>query len=100
MTDREEKIRERAHRMWEEEGRPEGRAADHWQRAAREVEGRSQDRSSARAKVESAAPSQPGLPDIGDSPSLQPADTAPADKPRRRKAADGTTTTRKRAVKG
>lgn len=33
MTDNEEKHRERAHKIWEEEGRPEGRHLDHWQRA-------------------------------------------------------------------
>jgi hypothetical protein len=27
---RQERIRERAHRLWEEEGRPEGRADAHW----------------------------------------------------------------------
>lgn len=30
MDEREHRIRERAHRLWEEEGRPEGRAEDHW----------------------------------------------------------------------
>jgi len=38
IEDRDERIRQRAYRMWEEEGRPEGRADDHWQRAAREIE--------------------------------------------------------------
>ena len=37
MTDREDKIRERAYGIWEEEGHPHGRAEHHWQRAAREV---------------------------------------------------------------
>lgn len=36
--DREERIRRRAHGIWEEEGRPDGRANDHWQRAFREIE--------------------------------------------------------------
>lgn len=31
--EREEKVRERAYRLWEEEGRPEGRHAYHWERA-------------------------------------------------------------------
>jgi hypothetical protein len=35
--DREEKIRQRAHRIWEEEGRPDGKESEHWQRAAQEV---------------------------------------------------------------
>ncbi|MCR0983285.1 DUF2934 domain-containing protein [Roseomonas populi] len=29
-------IRERAHAIWEQEGRPEGRHAEHWQRAEQE----------------------------------------------------------------
>jgi hypothetical protein len=31
--DSEQAIRERAYLIWEREGRPEGRAADHWRRA-------------------------------------------------------------------
>ena len=35
MLDEEQErlVRERAYRIWEEEGRPEGREADHWERA-------------------------------------------------------------------
>jgi hypothetical protein len=33
MTDDEKRIRTRAHRIWEEEGRPEGRAEIHWNMA-------------------------------------------------------------------
>jgi hypothetical protein len=33
MADTEQRIRERAHQIWEEEGRPEGRERDHWERA-------------------------------------------------------------------
>jgi DUF2934 family protein len=36
-TDEEQAIRERAYFMWESEGRPEGRAMDHWQRASDEM---------------------------------------------------------------
>jgi len=32
-------IRERAYAIWEEEGRPEGRAWDHWYRAQQEFAG-------------------------------------------------------------
>lgn len=35
--DREQKIRERANQIWEEEGRPEGRHEEHWRRAEEEV---------------------------------------------------------------
>ena len=34
--DREHLIRARAHALWEQEGRPEGRHHDHWQRASQE----------------------------------------------------------------
>jgi len=37
--DREERIRQRAHQLWEEAGRPDGREAEHWERASREVDG-------------------------------------------------------------
>jgi hypothetical protein len=37
--DREELIRQRAHELWEREGRPEGRDAAHWKQACREVAG-------------------------------------------------------------
>ena len=72
MTDREEKIRQRAYGIWEEEGHPHGRADDHWHRAAREVES------------PSPLQAEPTL-------SLQPAEAAPAKKaaPKRRKAATG-----------
>jgi hypothetical protein len=36
---REDGIRRRAHDVWEEEGRPEGRDREHWARAGREVGG-------------------------------------------------------------
>ena len=38
MADREEKIRQRAHEIWEMEGRPEGRNQEHWERAHREID--------------------------------------------------------------
>jgi hypothetical protein len=99
MTDREEKIRERAHHIWEEEGRPEGRAADHWHRAAREVEPQPGNGSAAPPKAESVGlPKFEPIPVISTSaPSLQTAD-APAEgpAPRRGKATGGAPTPRKR----
>ena len=38
MATREERIRERAHQLWEQEGCPEGRGAEHWERASREID--------------------------------------------------------------
>jgi hypothetical protein len=36
--EKEERIRLRAHEIWEREGRPEGKEAEHWERASREIE--------------------------------------------------------------
>ncbi|MGV2102379.1 MULTISPECIES: DUF2934 domain-containing protein [unclassified Rhizobium] len=33
MNDKDQKRRERAYKIWEDEGRPEGADLDHWQRA-------------------------------------------------------------------
>jgi hypothetical protein len=38
QDDREARIRERAHAIWEEEGRPTGREQAHWDRAAAEID--------------------------------------------------------------
>lgn len=35
--DRDQKIRERANKIWEEEGRPEGSHEKHWQRAEEQI---------------------------------------------------------------
>lgn len=37
QSDRDARIRERAYRIWEEEGRVEGRHEEHWRRAEREI---------------------------------------------------------------
>jgi hypothetical protein len=37
-SDREERIRRRAHELWEREGRPEGRAQEHRERAAQDLD--------------------------------------------------------------
>jgi hypothetical protein len=34
IEDREERIREKAHKIWEEQGRPEGQAEAHWDMAS------------------------------------------------------------------
>ena len=38
MNDHDEQIRRRAYELWESEGRPHGRDAEHWQRAREEIE--------------------------------------------------------------
>jgi len=35
--DHEDAIKQRAHQIWEEEGRPEGRHEEHWMRALEEM---------------------------------------------------------------
>lgn len=37
MTNRDQLVRERAHQIWEQEGRPHGREDAHWDQAEREV---------------------------------------------------------------
>ena len=38
-SERDQRINERAHRLWEHEGRPTGRDLDHWVQAEREEDG-------------------------------------------------------------
>jgi hypothetical protein len=38
MSDRETRVRARAHQLWEQEGRPSGREIDHWEQASREID--------------------------------------------------------------
>ncbi|MBS7543022.1 DUF2934 domain-containing protein [Ancylobacter oerskovii] len=37
MAERNEQIRQKAHKLWEEEGRPEGQAERHWLQAKKVV---------------------------------------------------------------
>ena len=37
MDDMDRRIRERAYRLWVEDGQPHGRAEDHWHRAAEQI---------------------------------------------------------------
>lgn len=36
-TEREDRIRQRAHQLWEEQGRPDGRHDEHWSQASSEI---------------------------------------------------------------
>lgn len=36
MSDRDERIKQRAYEIWEQQGRPEGKEHEHWQQAAEE----------------------------------------------------------------
>jgi hypothetical protein len=42
MSDREDAIRARAHQLWEQEGKPEGREHDHWLHAEAEADAQGQ----------------------------------------------------------
>ena len=44
MDDSNERIRKRAHEIWEEEGRPEGREYSHWLRARAEIDAEDDER--------------------------------------------------------
>src|SRR5262245_62774263 len=55
-ANREERIRQRAHELWEQEGRPEGRARDHWERAAQDL-----DREDSAIQREGIAGEKPGI---------------------------------------
>ena len=72
MTEREEKIRERAYELWEEDGRPDGRSDEYWNRAAREIDGQSgeshEDQEARQAMRQEPSP----VPDIGRASSLDP----------------------------
>lgn len=55
-SDREERIRQRAYKLWEEAGRPEGTAQDHWERAAQDL-----DREDAEIQLAGATGEKPGV---------------------------------------
>ena len=59
--DREDRIRQRAHELWESEGRPDGQADRHWSRAAEDL-----DREDAAIKREGIAGEKPGVRPKGD----------------------------------
>lgn len=54
--ERDQRIRQRAYRLWEEAGRPEGQAHDHWERAAQDL-----DREDADILREGSAGPKPGV---------------------------------------
>jgi Protein of unknown function (DUF2934) len=49
----EERVRKRAYEIWEEEGRPEGRDLDHWNRAKQEVRKTDDDLTRAEGEISS-----------------------------------------------
>ncbi|MFO1183751.1 MAG: DUF2934 domain-containing protein [Bauldia sp.] len=53
---REDAIRLRAFQIWEAEGRPDGRALDHWQRASTEIDSVAPTAATARPTAERVPP--------------------------------------------
>jgi Protein of unknown function (DUF2934) len=83
--EKEDRIRRRAHEIWEQEGRPEGREKHHWEQASREVEGQP-----AKAAKTRKAPSK-AKPSSGTAKSEDKAAKPAAEKPRRTNSAKGAT---------
>ncbi|RUT95053.1 DUF2934 domain-containing protein, partial [Mesorhizobium sp. USDA-HM6] len=51
MTDdRQERIRRRAHEIWEQAGRPEGAHMEHWDQATAEIDGAAKPKAKAAPK--------------------------------------------------
>lgn len=71
--DKERTIRDRAYAIWQEEGEPEGREADHWHRAASEFGG------TPEATDPTAGVDASGLPTEDSATSEPPAVSAPAE---------------------
>jgi hypothetical protein len=46
--EREARLREQAHRLWEKDGRPEGKDKVHWEQAVLELEGETPERASSK----------------------------------------------------
>jgi hypothetical protein len=86
MTDREEKIRQRAYGIWEKEGYPHGHDQDHWHRAAREVESTTPAQPEMIPQAATAANPEPVAKPAAKSrkaaESIAPVDTAPKTKAR------------------
>jgi hypothetical protein len=105
--DRIERIRARAHEIWEREGRPDGRDADHWRQASDEVDAEGADavaaNQAANAATDPKAPTRGRKPAGADEATGVAAAAASigSSKTAKRavspkKAADGETATRKR----
>ncbi|MET0365321.1 MAG: DUF2934 domain-containing protein [Sphingobium sp.] len=52
--DRDRQIRERAHALWEEEGKPHGKDLLHWDQATREIGGADEPQDQAEVQAEEA----------------------------------------------
>jgi hypothetical protein len=76
MSDHEERIRKRAHEIWETEGKPDGQDRQHWERASREIGEPPDDGDAAISDGPEASPHG-----IGRATPLQPHGTVPGRQP-------------------
>ena len=60
-SDLQERIRRRAHAIWEREGRPHGRDQDHWREAESELGREETAKKSAAAKVQAKPAAAPAM---------------------------------------
>ena len=82
MTDdRQERIRQRAHEIWEKAGRPEGAHQAHWDQATAEVDGAAAKPKKAAPKKAAAKPAKAAA-----AKAAKPAAAKPASKPAKPKA--------------
>jgi len=63
VSDRDEKIRQRAHQIWEREGWPEGKHDEHWAQAAREIDNEAEAGAAAAGRVSVTTADDPTGPD-------------------------------------
>ena len=77
MSDREQRIRDRAHALWEQEGRPEGRHNEHWERASREIDYEFGQPDPGRLSNQQEIPAA----SVGSASGLQPSGTSPGGGP-------------------
>jgi hypothetical protein len=66
LDSREERIKARAHELWEADGRPEGRDRQHWEQAVKLLD--EEERREARAKADPEAAKRDGKPTDSDDP--------------------------------
>lgn len=70
MNDREERIRQRAHALWEQEGRPEGREQAHWAQACAEID--AEDGNGTAPQTTEAASQEAPATETGDDSAISP----------------------------
>ena len=78
-NEKDQRIRIRAHELWEREGRPDGKEQDHWLEASRQIE--AEVSGAAKGKKSAASDRGPAQPRGGVSSGLQPGGVTPGGGP-------------------